>query len=220
MTTRDASDLHHLSTPRTARYATLGNPALAQETWIVLHGYGQLAEYFIRPFRALDDGTRLIAAPEALSRFYLDGLTEHDRVGASWMTKADRTREIADYVRYLDRLYTQLVDDGLPNDAPVHVLGFSQGTATACRWAALGEARVDRLTLWAGGVPPDLDLDAHQSLFGPLDLTLVIGTDDEYIPADRVADEEARLDAHGIPHRTIRFEGGHRIDPDVLADLA
>ncbi|NBB73877.1 MAG: esterase [Bacteroidetes bacterium] len=217
MTTRDASDLHHLSTPRTARYATLGDPASAEAAWIVLHGYGQLAAYFIRPFRALDDGTRLIAAPEALSRFYLDALTEHNRVGASWMTKADRTREVDDYVRYL---YAQLVDDGLPNDAPVHVLGFSQGTATACRWAALGAARVDRLTLWAGGVPPDLDLNAHQSLFEPLDLTLVIGTEDEYISNERVADEEARLDAHGIPHRTIRFDGGHRIDPDVLADLA
>ncbi len=212
--------LHHLPTTRTARYATLGDPAAAQEAWMVLHGYGQLAAYFIRPFRALDDGTRLIAAPEALSRFYLDGLTEHDRVGASWMTKADRTREIDDYVRYLDRLYAQLDDDGLPDDAPVHVLGFSQGTATACRWAALGAARVDRLTLWAGGVPPDLDLDAHRSLLASLDLTLVIGTEDEYIPAGRVADEEARLDAHDIPHRTVRFDGTHRIDADVLVDLA
>jgi len=210
--------LHHVSTTRTARYATLGDPASAQEAWVVLHGYGQLAEYFIRPFRAVDDGARLIAAPEALSRFYLDGLTEHDRVGASWMTKADRTREIDDYVRYLDRLHARLVEDGLPDDAPVHVLGFSQGTATACRWAALGEAPANRLTLWAGGVPPDLDLDAHRAQLAALDLTLVIGTDDAYIPADRVADEEARLDVHGIPHRTIRFEGGHRIDPDVLAE--
>jgi len=212
--------LHHLSTTRTARYATLGDPSAAREAWVVLHGYGQLAEYFIRSFRVLDDGERLIVAPEALSRFYLDGMREHDRVGASWMTKADREREIHDYVRYLDALYAQMVAGGLGEDAPVHVLGFSQGTATASRWAALGESTVERLTLWAGGVPHDLDLDAHRTLLQRLDLTLVIGTEDEYISAERVADEEARLDAHGIPHRTVRFDGGHRIDPDVLADLA
>ena len=212
--------LHHLPTTRTARYATLGDPASAREAWVVLHGYGQLAEYFIRSFRALDDGERLIVAPEALSRFYLDAMREHNRVGASWMTKADREREIDDYVRYLDALYDRLVADGLSADAPVHVLGFSQGTATACRWAVLGTARADRLTLWAGGAPHDLDLDAHRTLLQRLDLTLVIGTQDEYISADRVADEEARLDAHRIPHRTVRFDGTHRIDADELVDLA
>lgn len=186
----------------------------------MLHGYGQLAEYFIRPFRTLDDGTRLIVAPEALSRFYLDGMTEHERVGASWMTKADRSHEIEDYVRYLDALYDRLLADGLSDDVPVHVLGFSQGTATACRWVARGEAPAGRLTLWAGGVPPDLDLDAHGSLFAALHLTLVIGTNDEYISDERVAEEEARLDRHAIPHRIIRFEGRHRIDPDVLMRIA
>lgn len=215
-----SATLHHLSTTRTARYATLGDPVLAQEAWIVLHGYGQLAEYFIRPFRGLDDGTRLIAAPEALSRFYLDAMSEHDRVGASWMTKADRTREIDDYVRYLDALYAQLVADGLSAAAPVYVLGFSQGTATACRWVARGDTRADRLILWAGGVPPDLDLDVHRALLQRLDLTLVIGTDDEYISEERIAKETTRLDDHDIAHQLIRFDGTHRIAADVLADLA
>ena len=212
--------LHHVSTTRTARYATLGDPASAQAVWVVLHGYGQLAEYFIRPFRVLDDGQRLVVAPEALSRFYLDSLSEHDRVGASWMTKADREREIDDYVRYLDALYAQLVADGLSTDMPVHVLGFSQGAATACRWVTMGDVPADRLTLWAGGVPPDLDLETHGALFQQLNLVLVIGTDDEYISDEQVAEEKARLDAHGIPHDTIRFDGTHRIDADVLSGLA
>lgn len=212
--------LHHIPTTRTARYATLGDPASARDVWIVLHGYGQLAAYFIRPFRAVDDGQRLIVAPEALSRFYLDAMREHNRVGASWMTKADREREIDDYIRYLNALYARLVADGLADDAPVHVLGFSQGTATACRWAVLGASAVDRLTLWAGGVPTDLDLDTYRALFQQLDLTIVLGTDDEYISDDRLAKETARLDAHAIPYRTIRFDGTHGIDPDVLADLA
>jgi predicted esterase len=209
-------EIDTLSVSRTARYATLGTPDAARAVWFVLHGYGQLAEYFIRPFESMAE-ERFIVAPEALSRFYTEGM--RGRVGASWMTSAAREHEIRDYVAYLDALATHL-RPRWPADAEVHVLGFSQGTATACRWAALGDTTVDRLTLWAGGVPPDLDLDAHGELLRRLDLTLVIGTDDEYISEDQVAAEEARLDASDIPHRTIRFDGPHRIDAEVLARVS
>src|SRR5256886_8002767 len=30
----------------------------------------------------------------------------------------------------------------------VHALGYSQGASTVSRWAALGKAKIDRLTLW------------------------------------------------------------------------
>ena len=212
----DASASHHITVPRTARYHTVG-AAEARNVWFVLHGYGQLARYFMRPFATLADGTRRIIAPEALSRFYLDGFD--GRIGATWMTSADREHEIDDYVRYLDAL----ADEVLPetSDAPhITALGFSQGTATACRWAALGRHTIDRLVLWAGGVPPDLDLAAHRAFFERVDLTLIIGAEDEFIPEQRVEEEIARLDEHGIPHRTIRFDGGHRIDPAVLKRVA
>ena len=60
---------HHLGVPRTARYFTLGQDS-ASEIWFVLHGYGQLAARFADHFAALDDGTRLIVAPEGLSQRY------------------------------------------------------------------------------------------------------------------------------------------------------
>ena len=66
----------------------------ARELWYVLHGYGQLAAPFLEEFRAIDDGTRLIVAPEALSRFYEGDaqarLHKDASVGASWMTREDR----------------------------------------------------------------------------------------------------------------------------------
>ncbi len=67
---------HHISVTRTARYYTLGEISRGvAEVWFVCHGYGQLAERFIRHFAALDDGTRLVVAPEALGRFYLGEVT-------------------------------------------------------------------------------------------------------------------------------------------------
>ena len=205
---------HHLTVQRTARYYVLGSPSEAAERWFVLHGYGQLARYFVRPFAAIAGADRAVIAPEALSRFYVDEMREHDRVGASWMTKADREHEIGDYVAYLDALAADL---GRTTEAAAAcVLGFSQGAATASRWALLGATVVDRLVLWGGSLTHPLNPPPPRERLQQLDLTLVVGTDDEYISEARVAAEKARLDTHGIPHRTIRYDGGHRIDADVL----
>jgi predicted esterase len=206
--------MHDLVVPRTARYAALGPPE-ARDVWVVLHGYGQQAADFLRPFRALDDGTRRLVAPEALSRFYAEGM--QGRVGASWMTSEARLNEISDYVTYLDALADALA---LTEQHTLHVLGFSQGAATACRWALLGTAPVTRLTLWAGRVPPDLDLDAHAAGLADLDLTVVVGTQDPYLDAEAVEAEHHRLLAHDVPHRLRRFDAGHRLHTATLQRLA
>ena len=159
---------HHTTIPRTARYYTLGEPGSGiTEVWFALHGYGQLAGPFLRELAALDDGSRLIVAPEALSRFYLGGVSERPAgeraVGASWMTREDRLAEIDDQVRYLDTVYTEVLEG--TDRARVCVLGFSQGAAAAARWLRFGTARAGRLILWGGEVPPDLDLSAARERF-------------------------------------------------------
>ncbi len=209
---------HHLSVRRTARYFTLGpTAATAREVWIVLHGYGQLAARFLRHFAPLDDGGRCIIAPEGLSRFYAEA-GRNDKIGASWMTREDRLAEIDDYVRYLDALYDEVVR-GEDAAARVAVLGFSQGTATASRWLALGNARAGRLILWGGEVPPDLDLAAARDRWQKTDVTLVVGSGDRFITSKVLARDEQRLREHGIAFRVERFDGGHEIRPDVLERL-
>lgn len=202
---------HLLSTPRSARYFTLGSAEQAADVWFVCHGYGQLASRFLERFRPLESSERCIVAPEGLSRFYLTDSPAERRVGASWMTREDRLREIEDYVRYLDAVYRTVN----PRTARVTALGFSQGTATACRWAALGSSRIDRLIVWGGEVPPDLDLTR---LRGP-SLTLVFGTRDELFTPKVVGANEARLRDHEIRYQVISFEGGHEIDTATLLRL-
>jgi predicted esterase len=203
---------HHLSVSRTARYHTLGPATPPEAVWIVLHGYGHLAASFLRGFAPVDDGRRRFVAPEALSRFYLPG---HERVGASWMTKVDREVEIADYLAYLDAL-AEHVRTPLPDDVPLHVLGFSQGATTACRWAVLGTTPVERLVLWAGGLPHDLDYEVHAGALRRFDLTLVVGTEDEYVTPERLAAQQALLDEHAIPYDLVSFDGPHRLDAGTL----
>ena len=253
-------DLHAVRVRRTAHVATLGTPAAAETWWVALHGYGQRAADFAEQCAALTGPDRAVVAPEALSRFYVDGLETHETVGASWMTRAAREDEIADYLEYLDTVVHRLRPDrgnrksaeeevvsGLrpdrgnrksageeegsgprpdqgerPEEASpsICVLGFSQGAATASRWALLGDTAVDRLVLWGGAPAHDLDLSAHAERLRALDLTLVTGTDDPYVTEERRAAVRRRLDRHDIPVTERTFEGGHRLDDAVLGEIA
>ena len=203
--------------PRTARYYTLGTPSEhTRELWIVCHGYGQLARYFLRHFSVLDDGTTVIVAPEGLSRFYLDGFS--GRVGATWMTKEDRLAEIEDQASYLNLLLEEQLRF-LPADVKVHVLGFSQGGATVCRWLASGAVLCHRLVLWAASFPEDIDFEAGQAAFHDLPVDLVYGTQDEFITPENLARKQHLMEQLGITPRVHTFEGGHTINQDLLREL-
>jgi predicted esterase len=214
---------HHLDVRRTARYFTLGGAAgQPEEIWLVCHGYAQLAAPFLTRFEALNDGRRLIVAPEGLSRFYLEaGLHGPDsRVGASWMTREDRLQEIEDYIGYLDALHDAVFRPFDRAAMRLIVLGFSQGTATASRWAVRGKARVDRLVLWAGLLPPDVDPGAAAPRLNAMDLVLVAGDGDEYASPARLAEQRSALENSGVRHRVLTFHGGHAIEAETLKRVA
>ena len=208
-------DEHRLSVPRSARYFTIGaDPRTAREIWFVLHGYGQLAGRFLRHFVSLGDGQRAVVAPEGLSRFYLES-DARDKVGASWMTREDRLTEIDDYVHYLDVVFAEVTRERRPAGG-IHVLGFSQGTATASRWLVHGSASAERLILWSGEIPPDLDLARARERWERTTLLFVAGSGDQFITPKVLARDEQRLKDHGIAYRVERFEGGHEVVPEVL----
>jgi predicted esterase len=210
---------HHLTVPRTARYYTLGELVpVPAEIWMVCHGYGQLAGRFLAKLDALDDGRRLVVAPEGLSRFYVEGGTD-TKVGASWMTREDRLSEIEDYVHYLDALFETACRPVDRAGAKLTVFGFSQGTATASRWAMRGKPRVDRLVLWAGLLPPDVEPGAHRRALNAMDLVLVLGDGDEFTSGAALAEQRAALDQAGVRYRVFTFPGGHRLDADVLRQV-
>lgn len=213
---------HHLTVSRTARYYTLGSGESPRQVWVVLHGYAQLAGRFLRHFAPLDDGTRLIVAPEALSRYYLEPGVHgpESRVGATWMTREDRLSEINDYVAYLDALHEHLLRSTSGARPEVRVIGFSQGAATATRWVAMGRARIDRVYLWGGTLPPDLDLASARDALERAQLTIVVGRDDRNATAEHRTTVVARLAEAAMPLRLVEYDGGHHIDPDTLRRIA
>lgn len=196
--------------------------SVAEELWLVCHGYGQLASRFIRRFGVLDNGRRLIVAPEALSRFYLSGGTgphsDEDKVGASWMTREERDAEIADQVTFLDRLrgHVMVGRDGLR----VVAFGFSQGAAVVCRWAARTAFPPDRLILWGSGVPTDVLDRTGISGLARAKLTIVAGAHDPIANEARIAEQMRQLEAAGLTCRLRLFDGGHEVNGAVLDEIS
>ncbi|MBD2720891.1 alpha/beta hydrolase [Hymenobacter armeniacus] len=211
---------HHLLVARRARYHQLGQlSARTRRVWLVCHGYGQLAQYFIRHFAFLAeaDPDTVVVAPEGLSRFYLDGTS--GRVGASWMTRDDRLHEIEDHVNFLNQLTGQLLA-ACPPEVEITVLGFSQGTATVSRWLAQATFRPAHLILWAGGFPPDLPAVAAHALLHGLRLSVVAGTADEYIDAEKLQAQLEQLRQLGGSPIVATFAGRHELNRELLARLA
>jgi predicted esterase len=215
--------LERFATRRTGRCAVTGpvDPAEARELWIVLHGYGELAGTFLRGFRAIDDGSRLIVRPGALQVLRRqDAAREPFRRarGASWMTREDRVEEIEDQMHWLGQVLGEY-RGRIGRSIPLTVLGFSQGAAAASRWVARGGVRPAQLICWGASLAPELDLVAGSEL-ARTRCTIVIGERDVFVTPDRVEAERARLEAAGFPHALERFAGGHRLDDATLERVA
>ena len=216
--------VHHLQTTRTARYFTLGEPGPAvTDLWIACHGYGQSAETFLKEFEIIGEPHRLIAAPEALSRFYMAAPGSPHRkdtpVGGAWMTREDRDAEIGDYVAYLDAL-AKLLRERVAPGVRIRALGFSQGMLTIYRWLALGSEKVDEAILWAGELPRDTDDAAVKEKLGDAPVSLVAGTNDRYISPAMFHAFTTRLQRAGLNVTPRTFDGGHRLDRDTLSKLS
>jgi predicted esterase len=204
------------------RYFKLGEiNADTKQVWFVLHGYGQLAKYFIRKFDVLKNHNICVIAPEGLSKFYLENFEpgtgrRNDRVGATWMTKENRIADIDNYVNYLTAVYEKEMQG---HTIPVSILGFSQGSATASRWALSNRVAFDRLILWAGLFPPDMDFENGKELLDGKAVLMVYGKNDPFLTDDRF--KEMNLLAGKIaPHaKSIAFDGAHEIDDETLVSI-
>ncbi|MFN0036555.1 MAG: alpha/beta hydrolase [Saprospiraceae bacterium] len=208
---------HTISILRTAHYYSLGTPGpQVRQFWIVCHGYAQLADEFLENFRLLENDRTLVIAPEGLNHFYKKGFD--GPVVANWMTRHQRRSEIEDYANYLQALYEHYMAQ-LPPDVRVVLLGFSQGTATVCRWMLEKQPRFHDLLLWAGLPPEDLDYAAQRDYLADKNLYLLYGTSDPFLTPDRMNTVQEIETKNGIDFGERSFEGGHEILPDTLREL-
>jgi predicted esterase len=178
-----------------ARYCVLGEiTPQTKKVWFVIHGYGQLAQYFIKKFSVLENPETCVIAPEGLSRFYLEDVAKrsqsgNNKVGATWMTRENRLMDIENYLTYLNSIFQKEIPDSF--NGQITLFGFSQGGATVSRWALGGKVSFDRLILWAGIFLTDTRLFEMKEI-------------------------NKRLN---VEPTLIQFKGGHEIDQQTLLQL-
>jgi predicted esterase len=205
-----------------ARYHKLGDVSTnTKQIWFVLHGYGQLAQYFLRKFAVLEQHNICVIAPEGLSRFYLENFEagkgrKSNRVGASWMTRENREMDIQNYISYLNSVHQKEI--GSVN-IPITIVGFSQGSATASRWALQENLRYNRLILWAGVFPPDMNFETGKHVLQKKEVLMVYGKQDPFLTDDRFTEMKVITDKLGAHIGIVAFNGDHDIDQETLLKL-
>jgi predicted esterase len=198
---------NHIEVSKTARFYTLGEKD-ASEIWYLLHGYGMSAISMLKSVGVANKKDLLWVAPEALSRFYWNGFS--GPVVASWMTKDDRENEIRNYVNYLNALNDKINT----NQKPINILGFSQGVATACRWLAHSPLTCNKIVLWAGEPPPDIDY--HQIKHKFKKMFVVYGNQDPFIQSTQIDKMNVVFEQAKIDFNRITFEGKHELNNEVI----
>ena len=213
-------------TVRTGRYALIGaEPGNACRFWFVLHGYGGLAHRFLRAFSGIVPADTCVVAPEGLSRFYHDMPSADgahlQRVGATWMTREARELDIADTMRWLDGVHDDVLAPARAHGTPVScgLLGFSQGVATAMRWAADGAIRPRSFVAWAGGVAVDVHAERFTARVAGAAVVLVAGEQDTFVTPQLRTTVLDSLRRYNPAAREIVFPGEHSLDPTVLSTL-
>ena len=202
---------HSFSTTKTTRHFTIGDITTAKNVLIILHGYGQSAFYFLKKFEVLTLHNFAVIAPEGMHRFYLEGTS--GRVGASWMTREARMDDIEDNFHYLENL-THTVITGNPT-AKLHLLGFSQGAATATRW--LDRSKFSFLTFvsWASVFPEDVSVSFTSN--EKVKRFFVLGDQDQYFTKE--SEEICMKNYQELNFEILRFIGKHEINQEIIKQI-
>ncbi len=207
---------HTLKISRTAHYYTSGTLGVnTRYLWIVCHGYGQAADRFILKFDQLNPQEHFVIAPEGLSRFYWNGPS--GEVVSSWMTSKDRLDEIEDYLQLLHRIIGEITLSY--KDAPMILMGFSQGCATILRYIERYKPAFSHIILWAGTLPKEINFRALKDYLKQGRLHLIYGDKDEYLTSEMLIQEQAFIEEQELNIKQHFFEGTHRIEKDVLNNL-
>lgn len=196
-------------------YSTLNQiTGETKNIWIVFHGIGYLSRYFLKYFEHLDSSENFIIAPQAPSKYYLDGQYKH--VGASWATREHTLIDINNAINYLEEV---LIQERILNSDNLILLGYSQGVSVLSRWMATKRIQCKKVIFHSGRIPQELQQEDFEYYNGQA--IYVYGTEDPFLSQDFLSTETPRIKKifkEKIQFRS--FEGGHQINKDVISEIS
>lgn len=205
-----------ISYQTTNSYSTLNSLTKAtKNVWFVCHGMSYLSRYFLKYFKELNPEENYIIAPQAQSKYYIPPAFKH--VGASWLTKENTLKETDNVMRYFDAVFEA---EQLPKDKKLIVFGYSQGVSVAMRYVARRQLMCSQMVLHSGGIPKELIADDFAFLLGNCKVSLIYGTNDEYLNDERMQRETNRV--HELFDRNVTiipFDGIHVVNVDLINQL-
>lgn len=205
----------YIQTERTALVLQKGHfNSSTKAVVICLHGFAELASDFIDQFNPLVEEGYCIIAPEALSRSYFN---KHSTIGASWMTKHEREYEIQDYIHYLNKVFFEFYLSKQLFQIPVYVLGFSQGVATACRWIAKDQSKVDGLILCSG--TPATDTELKDSKNFKQTIHVLYGNEDPLISPAQLEQAKEYWTNQELSPKIQAFSGKHELNIPLISSV-
>lgn len=187
-----------------------------KNVWIVFHGIGYLSRYFLKYFKELNPDENYIIAPQAPSKYYLNGAYVH--VGASWLTKENTNLELENLNQYLEAVYEA---EKIPKDLKLIIFGFSQGVSIVTRWVVYKKLACSELILYAGGIPNELNASDFTFLeVNNTKVTVIVGNQDEYLNEERMKTETEKIKMlFNNKAEMIVFDGKHEVKKELINGL-
>ncbi|SOC80392.1 Predicted esterase [Salinimicrobium sediminis] len=209
-------DEKQVSYRATNTYSTLNQLTdKTENVWVVFHGIDYLSRFFLKYFRHLNQEKNYIIAPQAPSKYYLNGKYEH--VGASWATRENTELEIENVLAYLDEVYE---NEGLKRAKNLVLFGYSQGVSVVTRWIARRKISPSQLILNSGRIPKEIKPEDFAFLEGT-EISFVYGTEDPFVNKEFLESEEKRIrELFPKNLKFIPFDGGHEVNQQVIIKLA
>ena len=197
-------------------YSSLNSKTEKTKTvWLVFHGIGYLSRYFLKYFKHLDPEENYIIAPQAHSKYYLNG--EYRHVGTSWLTKENTEAEIENMLNYLDAVFDS---ESLSEVENLNIFGYSQGVSVATRFVARRKIKCKNLIMHSGKVPQELETEDFNFLDNT-HFTFIYGTEDKYLENGIIKLEKKRLNNLFPKNLKIEsFKGGHEVNTELISKFA
>jgi predicted esterase len=187
---------------------------------IALHGYGANKRQMMREARLM--------APDNFAIATLQGFHQHIkepreaggplRFAFGWLTNFKAEESVALHHQALLDLISSLVDEGVANQQPIFLLGFSQTCALNFRFAFTHPDKLRGVIGICGGLPGDWETSA---VYQPSKAAVLYlsGTRDEFYPPARVADYAERLKLRAGDVEVRAHDASHEYVPSMRADV-